>query len=954
MNLLHIILIANLFALSLFSADESNAFISCADVNTSDVTKVIDINSTNPCYTLTGEVDENGALPNGPKDVFVFKITEDTNVSYTISNTANNRLDYSINGTCGSSATTVYDDIGDGATSISATVIYTGATVASPQYIPFYIESIENNQDTTYSLSIGTEGQCGGGSSSSGLFVASDFNVINDMYDPYYNLPTQVTSRADNFQVIALETGTDIRHDINTSVAIELVDADSSASCETMTPLTDKKVWVMFNNSSTTSFRAQDIIDKVEWTNDGADYANYDKIFYQKAAKNVKFRVSYAEADTNGTINIVETPPGSGLYHLENFTAYAGDNCVTPFTGPTYHPVTGVINGDFYYQLVPTACGNSGSSSASALTEEEVRICMRCIYGNPPTSCSADSFAIRPEAFMIKVKDQNQTAPTTQVLIDDTISGVASPSGNILQMASGYNYNLEVNATNYYSNASSPNYNTAVNNAELIWEPRAGSVTTGCNDNANKNTNVSFVDGSVDTNLLNNQVGEYRLTILDDTWTDVDSNLSSASMLAHASSANFSAGRDCVINSTSVGTVASNALSGCNVSSNHNSVSASGSVYRDYNVTYHPYKFDLATAGLEMTPSVGLTNSAITSTSYVYMADMNKSKDMSYHLNGYIRASGYNDTNLSNFVGECFAKAIDINVTRTMNPVVTLPYQYRFDTLDASDVNISSTSGDLNNSAGPFSLSDSNFTALVGSINSNLNLNFFREVNATMNPQVVQFHTYRVDCSTSSDCSFNADTNGTLVSRTTNGILSLDHNITHYYGRTNGPRQRFTGYVGDAFIYYEAYCNGVDSNNIACNKAFLQDGNTSKYTNDPRWFKNTVHSVSTHGNIGSVSQKGLSSVVTPTAYDNSVTGVTKVTLMYGTIASPAPNGYPYKATMENNASAWLIYNKYDINDVNNEFEVEFGDSNSSWAGQHETDTNTRKSASDRTNRRSMW
>ena len=58
--------------------------------------------------------------------------------------------------------------------------------------------------------------------------------------------------------------------------------------------------------------------------------------------------------------------------------------------------------------------------------------------------------------------------------------------------------------------------------------------------------------------------------------------------------------------------------------------------------------------------------------------------------------------------------------------------------------------------------------------------------------------------------------------------------------------------------------------------------------------------------------------------------------------------------MENNASGWLIYNKYNPNIPTNEFEVEFIQPNSAWAGMHETNSTTNKNATENTNRRLMW
>ena len=65
-------------------------------------------------------------------------------------------------------------------------------------------------------------------------------------------------------------------------------------------------------------------------------------------------------------------------------------------------------------------------------------------------------------------------------------------------------------------------------------------------------------------------------------------------------------------------------------------------------------------------------------------------------------------------------------------------------------------------------------------------------------------------------------------------------------------------------------------------------------------------------------------------------------------------GYPYKATMENNASNWLIYSKYNSAATKNQFEVEFDTGAATWAGVRETNTTTTSNVTSKTNRRSMW
>ncbi|MDQ1264605.1 MAG: hypothetical protein QG559_1606, partial [Campylobacterota bacterium] len=63
--------------------------------------------------------------------------------------------------------------------------------------------------------------------------------------------------------------------------------------------------------------------------------------------------------------------------------------------------------------------------------------------------------------------------------------------------------------------------------------------------------------------------------------------------------------------------------------------------------------------------------------------------------------------------------------------------------------------------------------------------------------------------------------------------------------------------------------------------------------------------------------------------------------------------YPYRTTMQNGASPWLIYNESDAGATTNEFQVEF-DTIGGWSGEHETNTTTKTPAGATTNRRIMW
>ena len=188
------------------------------------------------------------------------------------------------------------------------------------------------------------------------------------------------------------------------------------------------------------------------------------------------------------------------------------------------------------------------------------------------------------------------------------------------------------------------------------------------------------------------------------------------------------------------------------------------------------------------------------------------------------------------------------------------------------------------------------------------------------------------------------------ITSDTSGDGTINGNIlqsaTFIYGRTNAPRQRFEGTDGNTFIYYEAYCSGIDANGVNCNKALLPNGNTSTSSDDPRWFINTSHASATEGTAGVVTQKSagfVTAALNPDGYPRST-----VNLVYD-----ETRGYPYKATMLNTPSAWLVYDPFVIRNQN-EFQVEFTNTDNNWAGQDTTDNDTGVQGTDRTNRRSMW
>jgi len=220
-----------------------------------------------------------------------------------------------------------------------------------------------------------------------------------------------------------------------------------------------------------------------------------------------------------------------------------------------------------------------------------------------------------------------------------------------------------------------------------------------------------------------------------------------------------------------------------------------------------------------------------------------------------------------------------------------------------------------------------------------LSFNFNRAVNNSINPFVVK----------GSDTNLTAISSYTAIGDTVDvkGNKVAENNATFLYGRTHASRQRYVGNSGKAFIYYEAYCSAG-----SCNKSLLPDGLNSKNTNDLRWFVNSKHNTLSDGNITNdeIFEKANTLVIENfTNRNETLPYVSSVELIYN-----ESQGYPYKTTMENNASSWLIYNEHDENAIRNEFSVEFSKESGNWSGKHETDTVTKDYNTPNTNRRSMW
>jgi hypothetical protein len=467
------------------------------------------------------------------------------------------------------------------------------------------------------------------------------------------------------------------------------------------------------------------------------------------------------------------------------------------------------------------------------MTQHEVNVCLECIYGTSKSyACSKDNFAIRPEAFYVKLSDQNQTNFVTKQVMSNNISGAVA-----LNLASGYKYYAEVNATNHIDNNATSGY-TTTEGLDSIWTP-AGTVVTGCNDDTNKSSVLNFVNGLVEANLSVDQVGKYSLNITDDQWASVDSNLSV--MTNHTGSfyktnnVTGLAAIDCDVNSSATGALGT--YNGCDISSNHLNSDA-GITYVDTGVTYRPYDFNLSSIQMSKGQSFGGT--IMGQNTWTYMNSVNADANMSIRYFGPIRPVGKTGILLSNYVNNCYAQPVNMDLNLTF-PVTALPnWSYRLQEVNATtiwrDTNGTFASPVTNALFPLLTIPQTSFLKNQnGLADMNLSLNFDRNQTLTVNPITVGLKNFQIKCQVPGNCSSRADFSTTHLPDVN---VTTNNNTTFVYGRIIPRDVRVFGSVPfTANGWYEVF-----------NTPSMAATNLPASKNDALWYINTLHLQPSDGN----------------------------------------------------------------------------------------------------------
>jgi len=808
-----------------------------------------------------------------------------------------------------------------------------------------------------------------------------------------YNIPTQVAKKVDDFTVVSYDTtDTTTVHTekpLSSVVSVELIDIggyqDSTVACNDPDASISPRVWLTFDsNTSRADFNRTSINQAI------ADGAVSDQIaslpnpisnaeeFFGTVRENTAFRVSYNLADGNGSlIELQDAYNGAGTfigYNVLNFTELINVNggvCLVDVDGNT-------ANSD----LIAQFCNNAGLGAASSMTPAELAVCMECVYGyRVKYDCSRDNFAIRPEAFKITLSDNNQST-----LVTDTTK-VVPVNGHI---AAGYDYRYDVNATSHFDELPVKGYtrNYEINsstglpepdhNITYVWSPGATDVS-GCNDTNSTFPTVRLLDGAaVNYQNKNKDVGHYDLQMRDASWTKVDQSA------LHHVAPYYSTASDCILNDD---TTPSNLVSltrsnvGCTISSEHtktyvnpDTTATTTVTYQDYDITVHPYTFDI-TAMRFQKGDVNSSTDVIPSNAFVYQNSIiNPGDDLNMSLRyiGRLRATGADGLSLSNFVSNCYSQDLNLDINTSALNLTNYPvYSYRLREKDQNLTLINDTIRGDNNLTdtlvGLITLPAGNFIKTMnGEAELELNINFNRAVNVPYNPIQITYDDFNVSCKALGDCQHDVD----MTTNNPAGIINSNQVVTHLYGRAHIPRQRVSGNTAQVPIYYEFYCDsdaaalpsactiGSFASLPTSGSAISPDALLSQ--DDVRWYIQTQHNTGIDGNVTSTQTRDINS--DRVGDDNAQFSQMSVdnTTNLGTYTYRGNKGYPYKATMEIPTPDWLIYNRYDeSNTVNNggnvvnNFELEFTRSGS-WAGEDSSGVQTDSNASSVTNRRIQW
>ena len=720
------------------------------------------------------------------------------------------------------------------------------------------------------------------------------FNIVDDAAGPNdYNLYTQVSGRNFDVKAVGYEADYVTPTNYNTNIEVEVYNVEffkRDSNLSCMNP---------DSNVSEPFF--------VRFNN--TDSVSIPSLAFPIAKQNSAFRMWYL-TDTAGALVPHTAANRYDETYFENLYAAAASG---PYTGD----------------------GHCNSQCTDG-TASNCYQCLRKFYGQP--ICSRDNFSIRPETFRVTLSDA--------ATIGTNSLATAYP------LAASYDYQLAIAATLYGSDSPAEGYvqsyaaaPAAVMAIDEDLDTAASMINqfTGnaaCNDINSEQFPFSFWQGAASNSAVKTRnVGDYKFHILDSEWTSVDNP------------GNFPIpGGDCIPADASV---PATGKVGCNVSSSYDAT------HNDLAISSRAHSFDISAMQFQKgpVPPAGININA--ANAYTYQNNIAANGDdlnMSVRYTGRLRAVGQDNASLSNYVAGCYAQNLDLDVNTSNLNLAGYPiFSYRLRERDAANAIVNDTirgnNGGAANLNGLITLPGTNFDKTMGGeAELELNVNFNRAVNTAVNPIVLTYNNLRTICSTPADCQSNADGSATHDPK---GNLLTNQPVTHLYGRVHTPRQRVAdpdpatiSAAATVPVYYEFYCDGAcNVGALAANPAISPQGILSP--DDVRWYTQALHNTALDGNATATQARNTADNARFTTRSIDP-GAQTASYTYN-----GSRGYPYKTTIDLNASDWLIYNRYDGAAPANDFEIEYF-TTGRWGGEDQSNMSVDANTSTNVNRRIQW
>lgn len=739
-----------------------------------------------------------------------------------------------------------------------------------------------------------------------------------------YNLYTQVANKNFNAKVFSYDDDFTTPKAVNTSIEVEMYNAgpfngDTNIPCYNPDSNITFPQFVRFNSQS---------------------WANINNINYAGAIRNAGFR----------TWNLT-APDGS--FVAQTCTSRTDETCFQTLYTNDYPTDT----------LCTTECSGGGSGCYP---------CLRKYYGKP--ICSRDNFAVRPEAFVVALIDSNQTTDTNVPTVGIAHSRIPSALNLPIDanLSAGYEYRFDVNATNYINDDAVSGYHQQFNqlandsSAHMLWSPGLPDVS-GCNDTTDKNISITLFQGnSINTRQSPKQAiidkvlqaGQYAFVLIDENWTSADWH---PDYTRHHASNGFSTNFDCLLDNSSV--VASG-RNGCMTSSIH--THPNGTSYNALALRYFPYDYQL---------SLRTGGQPTNDKDFVYINELNSSKypngideNVSYNIFGDIRAKGYNNEVLSNFVSQCYADDTNMTIQYTYLSAVpndTPNFTYDLDYKKTSP-SVSTKSQIHTNNTQVINV-ENNLTithasarflkSLQGTLGLDIGLNYDRANNTPLNPRFIHFGDINITYAPNIRLSVDQRMNHEI-----SNILGVDSNISFQYARVKPAKLFYDDITANSVITPISIVVYCDLDYTKCQNRGISalNGQTDEFD----WWKAWDHDNQTDrdGNVklvstptslltstsASITSRGEDSTIAVNKGTSVLPSIVPVNLAVYNSTTPAPGTY---------TDRWLIYNPESATQAPSSFyRVRFIGATgvSNWAGKGDTGHVVGGNANSKKSRRVEW